>query len=41
MGDTMEGVGGARGGGRAVIPDGPGAPQGVGRCVPVMGDRRA
>ena len=32
----MEEVGGAvGGGGEAVIPDGPGAPQEVGRCVPV------
>ena len=31
----MEGVGGAGGREGAVIPDEPGAPQEVGRCVPV------
>ena len=31
----MEGVGRAIGEGEAVIPDGLGAPQEVGRCVPV------
>ena len=36
MGTTMEGVGGAR----VVIPDGPEAPQEVGRCVPVKVEGR-
>ena len=39
-GATMEGVGGTKGRGEAVIPDGPGAHQKIGRCVPVMVDGR-